>query len=174
MTTNFQPDPRDVSTDLDALEDRNRDRISGWWDLLGLDPEYPAATDTVVKLLRAVEYAVDPDWVLAAISGGWIPPVGRIAGRLSWHATDVVSLSCAAEARRKWIPHSKIHGHKQTLAERLHDLCLAEGQSAFKDLDQFDFEGLLGLLVQVSGDRGAVECLAAALREKLRLEGVLS
>lgn len=174
MTPDIRNDPRETAEDFEALEERNRLRLSGWWNQLGREPEYPTNTGTAVELCQAADYAVDADWVLAAISHGWVPPVPREAGRLQWDATAIVSLACAAETRRKWVPFSKMHGHKLRMIEKLQELCSREGASAFRDLDGFDFEGLLALQLQVSGDAGAVEMLNRAIHEKLKKEGILN
>ena len=158
-------------TDAEAL---NRQRIAGWWDLLGEPPAYPVSTDVVGRLLRAVEYLADNDRVLQAVNEEWFPPPERVAGRFAWTATNIVTLGSALEARRLWKPGSKIHLHKFSAAERIRHLCEADGGEFLNDLHEFDIEGLLGMLVQVSRDSGAVEVLAEAIREKLKREGVLS
>lgn len=160
--------------DTTTQEQVARERIAGWWSLLGVtDPQYPTDTATVCRLLQAVEYIVTPDDVLAYVSGGIIPPVPGDGGRHEWNATNIVALAAALELRRRWHPFSRLHGHKMTAVEKVKAICEHRGESAFEDLAQFDLEGLLGMLVQVSHDAGAVQCLAAALREKLAQEAVL-
>jgi hypothetical protein len=161
------------SETLADLERQNQERIAGWWDLVGQAAAYPVGSDTVVKLLRAVEYACDNDKLLQAVNDGWIPPVARQAGRLAWSASSTVSLACALEARRAWLPFSKIHGHKLTLAEKLVQLNENDGQAAIPDLAEFDIAGLLGLLVAIADDGGAVRAVAEAIRQRLRMDGVV-
>src|SRR5262245_48008307 len=173
--SNFQPDPTAGldATQLAVLEDKNRERIAGWFDLAGIEAAYPVASDTVVKLLRAIEYLCDNDTLLAYLNDEIIPPVPRQNGRLVWSATNVVSLAAALEARRKWQPFSTLHAVKFSMIERLQHIYDAQGGSAFSDLAAFDIDALLGLLHQAGGDRGAVAVLAEALREKLKGAGVL-
>lgn len=164
----------DEFTEIDSTESMNRQRVAGWWDVLGEPPQYPVSTDVVGRLLRAVEYQADNDRVLQAVNEEWFPPVERHAGRLAWTATNIVTLASALEARRMWKPGSKIHLHKFSAAERIRHLCESEGSEFLDDLHEFDLEGLLGMLVQVSREAGAVEIMAEAIREKLKREGVLS
>lgn len=159
--------------DLAAVEETNRERLLGWWDLISTEPSYPVPSTTVVKLLQAVEYRCDNDTLLGAVADGWIPPVPRQAGRMTWDATSIVALSCALEARRLWQPFSKIHGHKFSFAEKCVQLCNRDGGQPFDDLHQYDFAGLLGILHQVSGDPAAVQVMAEAIRHKLQSEGIV-
>src|SRR5262245_31840960 len=114
MIMDFRPDPTIGKNEeqLAALEETNRARLEGWWGLLGEPPGYPADTETVVRLLTAVEYDVSPDTLLGYLNDQSIPPVGRIAGRLSWSAVNIVTAACALEARRRWKPFSTIHAAK--------------------------------------------------------------
>jgi hypothetical protein len=171
----IRPDPAAAKNpeQLEALEETNRARLSGWWDLAGLEPAYPADTETVVKLLTAVEYLCEPDVLLGYLNEQAIPPVGRVAGRLSWSATNVVTAACALEARRRWKPFSTIHAAKFSMIEKLQQIYEAKGGTAFSDLADFDLEALLGLLHQAGGDRGATSVVAEAIRQKLKGLGVL-
>jgi hypothetical protein len=165
MTDEFELDQ------LTNIETRNRERLATWFDAIGREPVYPATSDTVVRLLRVAQYATSNDILLQAVNEMWIPPVAREAGRLAWSATDIVALSCALEARRMWQPCSPLHSHKLTMAEKLREL--SENGEAINDLHKFDFDALLAILIQVSGDSSAVICMAEALRQKLKSEGVL-
>ena len=139
-------------------------------------PSYPADTATVVRLLSAVEYDVTADTLLGYLTEKSIPPVQRLNGRLAWSATNITTAACALEARRKWKPFSTLHGHKKTMIERLQEIYAREGTNggtAFSDLADFDYDALLALLIQAGGDAGAVSCLAEALRQKLKQQGVL-
>jgi hypothetical protein len=107
------------------------------------------------------------------VADGVIPPPHTVPPKLWWFATDIVHAACAAEARRLWRPFSKIHRHKFTGAEMAKQLAEAHGQPWVKDLSRFDFDGLLGLLIDVAHDRGAVEQMALAIREKLAQAGLL-
>lgn len=173
--SDIRQDPRtNLDTDqLAALEELNRQRCRGWWDALGEEPYYPVDSATVCRLLQTVDYLVDHDWLLAAVNERMVPPVPRINGKLAWDATAIVTLTCAAEARRRWKPMSQIHAHKLSLAEKLIQLCEAEGSEAYNDLHRYDLEGLLGILHQVAGDRGAVCVIAEGIRLKLQREGKL-
>jgi len=162
-----------MQIELSEAEQLNREQLAGWWDLLGRDPEYPASTSTVAELLSAVDYVADPDVVIRAISEGWLPPPPKAAGRHYWRASDIVQLATAMESRRAWKPFSKIHGHKLTQIERLHQVLEHRGQETFNDLAQFDYEGLLGMLHSVASDAGAVQIMTEALRQKLRSEGII-
>ena len=133
--------------EIETAESINRERIAGWWQLLGIEPEYPTDTITACRLCQAVDYRVDPDWVTDAIQSNIIPPVPGMDGRFEWKATNIVTLAAALEARRRWKPFSQIHAHKITRAEMLTQICEGEGASAFSDLDRFDVEGLLGAIV---------------------------
>lgn len=156
---------------LTNIETRNRERLAGWFDAIGQEARYPATSDTVVRLCRVAQYAASNDILLEAVNNQWIPPVAREAGRLAWSATDIVALSCALEARRMWQPFSQLHGHKLTMPEKLREL--SENGEAINDLHKFDLDALLAILIQVSGDSSAVVCMAEAIRQKLKEEGIL-
>lgn len=156
-------------------EEIARQRLAGWWAAMGVvEPEYPADTATVVRLVQAAEYACDHDTVLAYLNGGVIPPVpeGDNGGH-AWNATHIVTLACALEMRRKWKPFSQLHAAKFTATEKLMHVCEHGGESAFTDLAQYDIDALLALLVQTAGNVGLVQTLVEALRHKMKLEGVL-
>lgn len=160
--------------DTTTQEQSARDKIAGWWTLLGVaEPQYPADTATVCKLLQGVDYIVTPDDAIAYVQQNIIPPVPGSNGRHEWNASNIIALASALELRRRWQPFSQLHGHKMTQVEKVKQLCEHRGESAFVDLARFDTDGLLGMLVQVSHDAGAVQCIAAALREKLAQECVL-
>jgi hypothetical protein len=163
----------DETNQLATLEEVSRQRLAGWWDAMGEEPHYPCDSATVCRLLQRVDYAVDHDWLLHAIEHKMIPPPPRVAGRLAWDATHIVALAAAAEARRRWVPGSTIHFHKLSLAEKIVQCCREHGGEPFSDLHEFDLEGLLGVLHQIAGDAGAVQCIAEAIREKLKRQGVL-
>jgi hypothetical protein len=93
---------------------------------------------------------------LGYVTDGIIPPVEREAGRLRWSATTIVAAACVLDARRRWKPFSKIHGHKMTWPEKLVQLAEHGGQQAFSDLHCFDVEQLLAGIVAVAHDPGAV------------------
>lgn len=154
------------------IEERNQQRLAGWWALLGAEPEYPVPTSRVLELLTAVEYAIDNDLVLKAITDGWFMPPQRENSRYAWTATDIAALAAALEGRRLWRPFSQIHGHKRTHVEKLQELLNERGEQTFADLGKFDFAGLLGLLVKVSHDPGAVQVLALAIKTKLESKGI--
>lgn len=158
---------------LADIERKNRIHLENWWAAIGQEPHYPAASDTVVRLLRAMQYRADNDTLLQFVNEQIIPPVARENGRLSWNATNIVTLGCALEARRSWQPFSQLHAHKFTLAEKLAQIAEHEGEEAFYDLSEFDVEGLLGIIISVSNDPGAVQFATEALRIKLKREGVL-
>src|SRR5262245_4782376 len=110
----------------EAVESTNRQRLSGWFDLLGVEPHFPLTTDETIQLLRRVEYDCDADLAVQYVSTNTIPPVATENGRMTWSATSVVSFAAALECRRRWLPGS-IHQHKLTAAERIVQLYSAEG-----------------------------------------------
>jgi hypothetical protein len=173
MANNFRKAPEGEPDQLAAAEETNQRRIEGWWHLAGEEPRYPLGTADVAKLLQRVDYLVDSDLLLAWANEGVIPPVPLQSGRPAWNATSIVTAAAAAEARRKWKPFSTIHGHKLTMIEKIHQIAEHQGGSAFNDLAAFDIEGLLGILVDVSCDRGAVQVMAEAIRTKLKEQGVI-
>lgn len=158
---------------LVTLEEKNRERLAGWWGSLGEDPRYPVGTQDAVRLLAVADYQISHDDLLAWTSENVIPPVPRQNGRLAWNATCIVAAACAAEFRRMWKPFSAIHGHKLTMVETLKQVLDREGQPTFNDLSKFDVPGLLGILHDVAGDRGATQIMVEALREKLKGIGVV-
>jgi hypothetical protein len=174
MPSNFFP-PRDQSNaeQLEACEDTARGRIAGWWQRAGLEPAYPCDTETVVALLRAVEYRVDGDAILGLITDRAFPEPQRVNGRIAWTAVDVVDLARACEARRMWAPFSRLHHFKFSHAEKIGHLCDHAGGELFNDLDRFDFAGLIGLLVENSHVPQVVEMLALAIKTKMQRSGVL-
>jgi hypothetical protein len=173
MPANFQPSPPTDPDQIAAIDEINRGRLQGWWDLAGEEPHYPIGTADVVRLMQRVDYLVDNDTLVAWVNEKVIPPVPRQNGRLAWHATNIVAATSAAEARRKWKAFSTVHGHKLTMIEKINQIAAHRGEAAFADLAEFDIEGLLGVLVQVSCDQGAVQIMAEALRTKLQGMGVL-
>jgi hypothetical protein len=175
MSISIRPDPAAGKNEeqLAALEDTNQTRIRGWFDLAGIEPQYPCETATVIQLLQAVEYIVNGDVILGLLNDNAIPPVPRVNGRLAWSATNIVTAACALEARRKWKPFSTIHATKFSMVEKLQAIHEKEGSSAFSDLAAFDLDALLAMLIQVGGDAGTVSVLVEALRQKLKGAGVL-
>lgn len=175
MSISIRPDPTAGKNEeqLAALEETNRQRIAGWFDLAALPAAYPASTETVIKVLQAVEYLVNGDVILGLLNDNAIPPVPRANGRLSWSATNIVTCACALEARRKWKPFSTIHDAKFSMAEKLQAIYESKGSSAFSDLEHFDLDALLAMLIQTGGDAGTVSVLVEALRQKLKSLGAL-
>lgn len=169
----------DIDHDIDEQELANRDRLAGWWDAAGLEPSYPATTETVRRLLEATEYQSDHDIIWQALNEHWMPGVSGICvaqGRAEWTATDIVALASAFEARRLWKSTSRIHRHKFTVGETMrgmYDEAGGDPDKFIEDLGKFDWQGLLGLLVARSHDPGAVQTLAVAIKEKLRQEAIL-
>ena len=158
---------------LAAVEEVNRQRLEGWWAMVGEEPHYPIGTAEAAAMLQRADYDLSADTLLAWSNQGVLPPVPLQSGRPAWNATNIVTAAAAAEARRKWKPFSTIHGHKLTMIEKIHQIAEHQGGSAFKDLAAFDIEGLLGVLVDVSCDRGAVQVMAEAIRTKLKEQGVI-
>lgn len=158
---------------LTTVEETSRGHIAGWWNAIGREPDYPCDTATTVKLLRAVDYDVDPDLLLGYLTDDIIPPVPVERGRHQWSATAIVTVACAAEARRRWIAFSQIHSSKTNQAEMLVQLCERQSSDPFTDLARYDIPALLAITAQVSHCKPAVEYMVEALRTKLKLEGVL-
>jgi hypothetical protein len=168
-----RPAPQTHSDALAQQEAAARVRVSGWFDALGETPFYPVDSETVCRLLQQQDWRIDHDWLLQAVNERWVPPVPRVNGKLAWDATAIVTLAAAAEIRRRWVPGSPIHFHKLSLAEKLIQFHEQQGGEAFSELAKLDLEGLIGMLHEVAGDRGATCFVAEALRTKLQREELM-
>ncbi len=148
-----------------------RERIATWFEAAGIEPSWPATTETVAKLLATAEYSIGtPDGILTYVNGGYVPTPIRVAGRFAWSACDVVNLARAAEYRRAWLPFSKLHDCKKTMIELTVQQANRDGvKSIFGDIDEVSADDILHHL---TGCQNPVlrEALAQALRDKLRIE----
>jgi hypothetical protein len=171
MSADFRPAP--PSDRALAQEEINRQRLASYWTALGEPPHYPCDSSTVCRLLQQAEYRCDPDWLLSAVDGGMIPPPPRVKGRLSWDATSIIFLACAAEVRGRWQPSSQIHGHKRSQLEKDLDEEKADAVQAVSQMARFDFEALVALLHREVNNADGIHLLASAIREKLKLAGAM-
>lgn len=153
--------------DIDTLEETNRGRVQGWFDLAGLEAEFPVTAAVAVQVLRAVDYSIDADRLVMLADRGYIP-VQRDNGRLQFNATSLVAAAANCEARRWWKPFSAIHAHKFSMVEKLAHVQAERGEKAIADLGEYDVDFLLGLLHKVGGDQATTAAVAEAIRLKLR------
>lgn len=145
--------------------------LAPWWRTADLPSHYPVTDlETLAELMQGNEYDCDKDLILRYLEDGVIPTPERREGRLIWTAPDILALTVALEARRRWKKFSKLHGHKKNRFETLNDLAGADG--CFVDLKDWDVAGLLALLNEPGCELGARQAIAVAIRQKLKSMGV--
>ena len=151
----------------DGLEAQAQERLAEWWRRADRPPFYPASTDDVVELMRALEYEATVKTVVEFIDKGYIPPPVERDGRLKWAAADITAFAVALEFRRRWQKFSPIHNPKKSSSQRGREIAESQGIAAgvFHDLDRFTEEDLLLLMVEAD-DRNIREAFMTALQCK--------
>jgi hypothetical protein len=154
---------------IERYEALNRERLEDWWERIGEEPAYPASTETVLRLLDAVEYRVSNAVFHDYRTNNLIVCPARPNGCYEWSASEIVSFARALEARRQWKPFSTLHDHKKTEFQRAKEMADKLGVPPMNDIANRSAEDLLLLMVE-SDDRGAREAIYTALQWKREQE----
>ncbi len=174
MDTITHPDPRSLTGDAAArLEADCQSRIAAWWDRAGLTAAFPAADGEVVRLLRAVEYAITPETLVRHIMSRRFAGPAVSDDRRNWLAADIVRLASFCEARRDWQVDSPLHASKVTSYQRALDHARRDGSQhdVFDDLDQHDLRSITLLMVEADS-RQQREALFVALQILCDQQGI--
>lgn len=137
--------------ELAAVEIAAIERISGWWKVADIHPQYPATSEMVVSLLAGMEYLVNLATIHKAIDEGWLFHPIRKAGRFEWYACDILAMGQSLESRRLWKPLSRLHDWKKSEFSKSLEAAAAAGkgpESVIVDISSFSVSELLILMVQ--------------------------
>jgi hypothetical protein len=144
-------------------------KIAGWWEHADIHEAYPASTETVVSLLRGLQYEVDEKVAAEFIRKGYITEPPKRGNLHKWRAQDIIGLATALEGRHRWQRGATVHSHKWSAMElRQHAAEAEDRPSAFDDLDHHTCEDLLFLMV-TADDASVREAIRVALFVKLKL-----
>ena len=160
--------PRLTPSQVATVENLARQRISEWWNRIGVEESYPTDDATAVRLVQSVDYVIDLESLVRFCDVGAIEGVAISQGKRLWSARDIVRLACFLECRRAWKPGSELHQAKKTAAQLAFENLAqsAEEFRLFNDLDRFDLRALLLMLTEAE-NRQQREILFVAVQIKL-------
>ncbi|MGE0376018.1 MAG: hypothetical protein AB7I48_20945 [Planctomycetaceae bacterium] len=169
----MSPPDEQPTLDIAALEEQAAAHLESLWTRAGLAiPEaYPVAMRTVVELMQASGYRVDPDFVCALVAQGRLR-IETSDDQHEWSAANVCCLIMECDARRRWLLHPDHLAKLTALEVRQLEAEAAGLETCFSDTQTVDTEAML-LLLETADRQDVRHTIRVALMARLRAQGAL-
>lgn len=148
-------------------------KLVPYWRAADIHSSYPATTETVVNVLRqGGGFDVSEELLEQWARRGMVPGVKRRGGRFAWMPQNMLCAAIQADTWRRWIPSDKRHIHKMSAVEIEEAKAVAEGTTMFDDMEQFDINAFVEVIVGAN-DPAIRATFGVAFKTRLRQLGVL-
>lgn len=132
----------------------------------GMRPVEVADTELVVKLLRGNGYDVNVPMMLEWCRAGLNGPMTMSGGQFQWNLGNIATALTRLEHTRQWILWSPRHLSKMNAMELSEQIARLDGTTIFPDLDDYDVNTLLEIVVRATNVE-ARRTASIALKTKL-------